>query len=444
MGLQVYQLMEETYGYYLDEELQAWVEGIGKRLEEQLEGGYKFQYFITDQEDLNAFATAGGYVFVTRGLLALVSSDDELAGVLAHEISHVTEKHASKTNRASILPAILEIPANIIGLITYSEVGDILNIPIELTSDLALSAYSRSQERDADKLGADLAYRAGYDPYKLIHALEKLEAFSETAYQVKDKKSWFNDHPMTTERAKYLNDLLSQKGISPTEIKSGSNIMAQDGLLFGQNPRKALINGNEVVHLRSRFYMKFPEDFNLNSSNSSLTAVSSDGKSSIIIMIDSLTNQPEMTAQLELSQLNNVTVLDEGKLRINGLEAYKASLEQSRVKYPDLNGEIIWVKNSISGVMIRIVAIHPINKSNENIQEAISSLRLFEWDEISDWNYLELDLREEGKLEYLKESNARYVEALQVLNDLEKDEYQVDEGRQYKVLKMIPLSEYQP
>ncbi len=442
IGEKVFKLMNETYGFYEDEALQGWVEKVGKQLETQLPPEYTFQYFITDQNDLNAFATAGGYVFVTRGLLALVSNDDELAGVLAHEISHVTEKHATKSNRASIIPSLLELPANIIGALTYSEIGDILNLPIELTAGLALSAYSRSQERDADKMGVELAHKAGFNPYSLMNALTKLDEFTKTAYDIETKKNLYNDHPMTEDRVKYLNELLTKMEVEEVAMKSGSTVQAQDGLVFGQNPQKVMLRNNVAIHLGLRFYMEFPEGYTVNKSNRALTAVSEDGRSTILITIDSLTEQPEATAKLELSQLNDVSVIDEGKDRVNGMESYKALIEQSKTKYPDMKGEIHWVKNPISGKLIRIVTLTPIEEADSRIQESISSLRLLKMDELDDWTYWQLNLVEDANLEQLAKEGPQFVRILQLLNDLKEDEYTVDEGMKYKVLERKTISEY--
>jgi predicted Zn-dependent protease len=109
--------VEQTMGLVRDVELVAYVTAIGSKLtavSERPEGPWKFM--IADAAEPNAFALPGGYVYVTRGLLALVNSEDELAGVIGHEIAHVTARHASKRMGAAVLTAPVSIATGLAGL----------------------------------------------------------------------------------------------------------------------------------------------------------------------------------------------------------------------------------------------------------------------------------------------------------------------------------------
>ena len=136
---------------------------------------YYFKFRVIDQAEPNAFATPGGYIFISRGLLALVNSEDELAGILAHEISHVTLRHHARQAQRGVLPSVLQMPGRAIGAVVGEDVGEVINAPLAAAGTAYLSSYSRAQEQEADRAGLQLAARAGYDPAALARALDNLD-----------------------------------------------------------------------------------------------------------------------------------------------------------------------------------------------------------------------------------------------------------------------------
>jgi predicted Zn-dependent protease len=441
LGSQVLAVMDETYGIYKDSTMQAFVERVGHNLEAQLEDQYKFQYFITDQEELNAFATAGGYVFVTRGLLGLINTEDELACVLGHEITHVTENHTTKTNRASILPKILELPANIIGLLTFQELANIINFPIEASSQLVISSFSRGQERIADRKGVELAYKAGYDPYMLPHVLEKMDKFSETIYGYQHHFSLFDDHPMTEDRIELIYTHLAKMQVEEKEIQSGSELAFQDGLIFGRNPRYGNIANNVFVHGGLRAYIKFPKSFEVQGTTKSVTAVSPKMNKSIIVSIDSLSNSPEVTAKAELRIIQGVEIISQDRTRVNGLEAYKAVMEYKPKKQDPLHSEILWIKLPISNTIIRAVTIRPKEDPDPRLDSCLMSIRQLRAEELEQWVFYEFKLIEEELPTNAAKDQAAFLNFIRMINDLEQNENSTDENS-LKVMEVKTIEEY--
>jgi predicted Zn-dependent protease len=127
MGEKTFEMVKKTYGIYDNPMLLSEVKAIGRRLEKHLPFQDSMKYFLVDTYEPNAFATEGGYVYVTRGLLSIITSKDELACIMAHEISHVTKKHPRKTLEVRILPAIMQIPGNIMGALTSPVYGKLFN-----------------------------------------------------------------------------------------------------------------------------------------------------------------------------------------------------------------------------------------------------------------------------------------------------------------------------
>ncbi len=441
LGSMVLAVMDETYGIYHDSSMQAFVEKVGHNLEAHLDDQYKFQYFITDQEELNAFATAGGYVFVTRGLLGLINSEDELACVLGHEITHVTENHTTKTNRASILPKILELPANIIGLLTVQEVANIINFPIEASSQLVISSFSRGQERIADRKGVELALKAGYDPYMLPHVLEKMDQFGETLYGMQHHFSLFDDHPMTEDRVELIYKQLEEMKVEKKEIQSGTTLPFQDGLIFGRNPRYGNIQDNAFVHGGLRAYIQFPKSFSVQGTTKSVTAISPKGNSTIIVCIDSLLNSPELTAKLELKALQGVDLIEQGKTRVNGLEAYRATMEYRQDKHHDLHSEILWIKLPISNTIVRAVSIRPKEELDPRLDSCLMSIRQLRFEELNQWFYYELNFLE-GELPKKHEKDQEtFLNFIRLMNDMEEDSTSVEQG-ELKVVNVRPIGDF--
>src|SRR5208283_995619 len=158
-------------------ELQAYVRKIGERLAKTptaSSSGFPFSFTLLNYKEINAFALPGGPTFVFTGLIKASDSEAELAGVLAHEISHVVLRHgthqASKAN-------LIERPALIIGAVnSLTLIGRILNLGLGLQLDGIFLKYSRTDESEADALGTHIMAEAGYDPVNLARFFEKLEA----------------------------------------------------------------------------------------------------------------------------------------------------------------------------------------------------------------------------------------------------------------------------
>lgn len=132
LGAQNAQMVESQMGIYPHKEMNAYVEAIGQRLVAELDDPmFDYQFQIVDDPIPNAFALPGGYVYVTRGILSLITTEDELACVMAHEIIHVTRRHSIKQLRNSILPRMLELPGKIIGNVVNEDLGNLLTAPVE-------------------------------------------------------------------------------------------------------------------------------------------------------------------------------------------------------------------------------------------------------------------------------------------------------------------------
>ncbi len=185
-----------------DPELQIYVNRIGKWIALQTEKPHlPWHFAILDTESVNAFAMPGGYVFITRGLLLLMRDESELAGVLAHEISHVIKRHALKTMRKG---EWAKLGGQALTNSSGEDFQQVLNVGTELFS----RGLDKKDEFMADYLGATLAARAGYDPYGLLAVLQTLASVNPTDDAV---ALMFKTHPSPEERMDRLTDFLDDK-----------------------------------------------------------------------------------------------------------------------------------------------------------------------------------------------------------------------------------------
>jgi len=151
-------IVEAQMGLVPDKELTGYVSSIGNRLVDALdENPFEFHFYVADDPIPNAFALPGGYVYVTRGILSLVTKEDELACVMGHEIIHVIRRHSVRQMRSSIIPNLLELPGSILGTVVDDDLGDLLNTPIHTSNSLLLASYSRTVSTRSLKLLQHLA-----------------------------------------------------------------------------------------------------------------------------------------------------------------------------------------------------------------------------------------------------------------------------------------------
>ncbi|GHD63092.1 metalloprotease [Thalassobaculum fulvum] len=255
-------ILAEFGGVYDDNAIQAYVAGIGARLVANSEQSQlPFTFTVLDSPVVNAFALPGGYVYVTRGLLALADSEAELAGVIGHEIAHVTARHGAQQQGRAVW---VGLGAAILGAaIGDRGAADLLN----LGGGLILRGYSREQEFEADSLGLRYLVRAGYQPDAMASFLARLRDKSRLDAEIlgtgsdPDEYSLMATHPRTIDRVQEARaasiGLAAQGGIVDRE----PYLRRLDGMLYGDSPEQGYVRGRRFVHPKLRFEFTVPADF---------------------------------------------------------------------------------------------------------------------------------------------------------------------------------------
>lgn len=265
-----------TYGgVYSDRKAEIMVARIvGRLLSAADQPDAQFNVTILDTPDVNAFALSGGYIYVTRGILALANNTSELAAVLAHEIAHITLRHARARSSRARTSAIVD---RVIGGILGS------NLDTDQTSaraKVSLAAFSQAQELAADKEGVVIAGRAKYEPRSAASFLAAMGRYARFATgEVPSQNDFLSSHPSTPNRVNKA--LESASGFATTEgleVGRADYFKAIDGLQFGQNPDHGVVIGRQFIHPLFGFTFFVPKSYKLETSQGAVVGVASDGE----------------------------------------------------------------------------------------------------------------------------------------------------------------------
>jgi predicted Zn-dependent protease len=322
-------LVKAFGGEYADADLAAYITKIGLNLGRLSDApSLPYSFTVLDDDNINAFALPGGYVYITRGLLALAKDEAELASVLAHEVGHIVARHSaqrySQTVAANIGLTVLGVLGNAAGL--PSELGDVASFG----TSAYLQGYSREQELEADMLGVRYLARAGYNPNATITFLKKMRKHSRLealiAGRSLDSVDHFNlmaTHPRTVERidkAIALAGTVEGPDADRGEVRYLERI---DGMIFGDNLKEGVRNDRDFLHPELGVAFTVPPGFTL---FNGATQVTARGPDKTLIAFDmasteSLRHTSDPLAYLTRIWAVNLSPQNLERIEINGMPA---------------------------------------------------------------------------------------------------------------------------
>lgn len=315
------------YGRYEDEALQQYVKSVGEKLaivSHRKDLVYRFT--VLDSPEINAFALPGGYIYITRGLMAYLNSEAELAAVLGHEIGHVTARHGVRQQSAAQVANIgYTIGAILVPQLRGGPSQDLLN----MMGGALLSGYGREHELESDGLGAEYLARAGYDPKAMLDVIRVLKnqasfAESEAKRQGKEPRVYhgvFASHPDNDTRLQSVVGAANQYVVPNAQVKRDTYLMRINGLVFGDSAKQGVRHGQHFYHLDMGFAVEFPEGWQINNRPDRIQSVSDGGKA-FIEMTAADINRRLSPAQF-MKQRLGITRLKAGQvLKTNNLEGY--------------------------------------------------------------------------------------------------------------------------
>ncbi len=436
--------VEETMGVYDNAEMTAYVNKIGERLVAQLEEPlFDFQFKMVPTSVPNAFALPGGYLYVTTGLIPLLESEDELACVMAHEIIHAQNRHAVKSMRRGILPAILQIPGNIVGAFN-SQLGNSINNPIQAISSLGMASYSRKQETEADTEGVALAAKAGYDPQALKSALTRLAGATEIMSGEAETKSYLSDHPYTPDRVAKIDKLISSFDYPKSAGVSSDFLREFDGVLIGDDPTHGVVSEQLYIHPEFNFRMLFPDEWEIEAQRDMVAAQSKDEKSGVIGSFEISDVSPDSAGQAFLAELNpqyHSYIHGNEKVMISGRPGYMVSFQGDSGK-ETVYGFRLWIK--YDNVLQSFYAVGYLDQ-RKTLEEIMYSIRHLSDEERSKVEISHLNIVNATGDENLEAVNKRTNSDIDpklsaLINGVELDA-KLEQGTQIKTVVSTPYFE---
>src|SRR5690349_11972491 len=260
-----------TIGLYADSGVQRWIQQFGARLAATSERpSLPWTFRVVDDPVVNAFALPGGFIYVTRGILAHLNSEAELAGVVGHEIGHVTARHsASQMSKQQLAQIGLAV-----GSIASPEFGRYADVASAGLGVLFLK-FSRDDESQADHLGLRYMRRAAYDPREMPHVFEMLTRVSQ-AQAGGRVPEWLATHPDPENRRGRIEEEIAAlpRDSFGAMVNRDSYLQRLDGLVFGANPREGYFKGTVFFHPELRFRIAFSDGWKTSNEKQAVGALS--------------------------------------------------------------------------------------------------------------------------------------------------------------------------
>lgn len=316
------------FGLYEDEKLQQFITAKGKEIavvSHRPKLPYEFK--IVDSPVINAFATPG-YVYFTRGIMAHFNNEAEFAGVLGHELGHITARHAVIQQRNSMLGQL----GLIAGIILVPELTDFVE-PLSQGMQLALLSFGRDAERQADELGVEYSSRIGYDAAEMAVFFQTLERQDDAAEGEKIPE-FLSTHPSPEERtvtvAKLAEEWKKKLALTDPKVSRDSYLKRIDGLIVGEDPKQGFVENQNFYHPVLKIAFPVPQGWSLQNTPQQVQMAPSSGDALLMLsMAPGSTLEESANMILEQFSLKQVESKSEN---INGLNSLMVIADQIQEK----------------------------------------------------------------------------------------------------------------
>jgi predicted Zn-dependent protease len=309
-------------GPYPDSKAESLLDGVSTRLvAASAEPSTSYKITILNSPSVNAFSLPDGHLYVTRGLLALADSTSEIAAVLAHEMAHVTARHAMQRVEQEKSSALFARVAS-----------EVLNDPasgkqLQEKSKLSLASFSRQQEFEADTIGVRTMAKAGYDPYgasRFLAALARYATLRTTALggAAPSRPDMYSTHPGTNERVQMALQAarqLNAPGVG--EDDRARYLSAIDGIAFGDDPSQGTVRGRTFIHTRLNFAFTAPEGFTMSGGSEAVQGVAASLGRALRFDTVEVPTSTSLDQYLKSGWIEGVDVTKQATIDVGGLPA---------------------------------------------------------------------------------------------------------------------------
>jgi len=286
-----------SMGLVDDSDLQDYVSEIGKRLSQVSERpDLPWSYKVVDDPVVNAFAVPGGFVYITRGILAYFEDEAELAGVLGHETGHVTAQHSvNQISRQQLEQLGLGVGAILSPAV--AQYGGLLGAGLQVLN----LKYSRGDESQADELGLRYMTRLEYDPQAMIGVFQMLAQVSGSAGS--RIPEWQSTHPYPENREAHMRDLIAEQNLSAGgRVGRDAYLDHIDGLVYGENPREGYFKETRFLHPELELELTFPSGWSTQNQRDVVGAVAPSQDGVVMLQVAKDAQSPEAALRGFLAQ----------------------------------------------------------------------------------------------------------------------------------------------
>ena len=400
--------IRQQYGVYPDPALAAYVTAVGQKMVPITHRPkLKYTFQVLDTSVVNAFAVPGGYVYVTRGVLAMMNSEAELATVLGHELGHVNARHSVRRMSEMILIQVGLLIGSALNK-TFAELAGIASIGIQL---LYLK-FSRDDERQADSLGVDYARKASFNPGPMIGFFASLQKLGDMQGG-HSLPGFLSTHPLNSERVKNVTAMLLP-GDNSLTYNRDEYLRQLNNVVYGDDPRQGYVEGNAFYHPTMHFTFAIPAGWKVDNTHSQVTIVSPDTEAGFILEAEQTQDSLASFASKKAQAIENKQFLNEQSLVINGLTSLHQLYDIPQQEADTLRVRLSFIRKG--GMVYSFTALSKASGFggyDPNFQNMLMSFR-----DLNDPRYLS---RQPARLRIIKPDGLQNLQAIFQANGIKKD-----------------------
>ena len=367
--------VKREMGVYENAELQRYVCDVVLRLARASERpNLPWHFTVVDEPAVNAFALPGGYIYITRGILPFLNDEEQMAGVLGHEIGHVTARLSAQQYTKATGAGVGLMLLGIFVPETQSFQG-----ATETALSLLFLKYGRDDELQADRLGTQYTAKSGWDPRGVAGMLHTLERLDAAAGESKGVPNWLSTHPSPADRVQKVTAFIESNPAAVGTAGRGTDEAEYqrriDGIIFGDSPSDGIVRGNEFLHPELRLGLQFPRGWEVRNSAAQVVAKAPDRDTYMLLqLVPNASGSIQQIAQATMANAG-FRQLEGQRSNVNGLDAYVGTYQGAM---EGLGNVVTVAAHVVLGRNVYVLAgLAPANQFQSAQSEFANSIRSF-------------------------------------------------------------------
>jgi predicted Zn-dependent protease len=436
MGKETDAGIAQEYGYYGDAELTRYVASVGMAIVPHTHRpNLEYHFAVLDTPVVNAFAAPGGYVYVTRGILALMNSESELAAVLGHELGHVSARHSVRMLSKQILVTV----GLAVGSVLSEKFAKIAGVA-GIGAQLLFLKFSRDDEREADALGVQYARSTLYNAGEMVNFFAALQRYGDMAGGG-SLPGFLSTHPLTSERIQNVKALLGENDVA-FPVKRDEYLNRINDIIYGDDPRQGFVEGSAFYHPAMGFVFAVPSGWEVQNTPVNVTMAEKNGNAAIVLQAETTKDDLAVYAKQKGAKIQGGQILNEQPGWVNGLAAYHQTCNIVQEGQDSMRARLSFIrKNGTVYTLTQVSKALDFNRYDPAFQSVVSS-----FNELKDSRYLSRQpqhikvLRADGQRRYKDflgstSVNKETLNYLAIMNELKDADTVPERNRLIKIIR---------